>query len=340
MANQWVESFDNVSTATLPLKGWVLGSTPTIVAGAARTGAQGLRCVITSQHATKAFAETDVVFVGFSINPAVLPGSSGIIASLKSPVGLAHVSLHLNAAGQIVVTRSTSTSTTLGTTVESIPTGVHSYIEWGVTIHDTTGIAIVRINGNEVLNLTGQDTRNSTSPISVSSLQLLCAVASNYDFDDVYVNDDAGTAHNTFEGDKRVYCLSPSGNGASSDLVGSDSNSTDNYLLVDETTSPSTADYVGSAVDNDHDTYAFTDLAGTLDVSLVQTSVYAFKSDAGVRSFAPVIRSGGTDDVGTDRALSVAALYHQHTYEQNPVTDAPWTQAEVNAAEFGFMVRP
>jgi hypothetical protein len=340
MANLFVESFDNVNTATAPLKGWIFVNTPTIVAAAARTGAQGLRTTATIHTAARAFAETDVVFVGFAYNPSVAPTAAGVIVTLRGTDNTAHVSLLLNPAGQIVAVRSNNTVATLGTTAGSIPIGIHSYIEFGATIHDSAGVVIVRVNGSEVLNLTGQDTRNSGSAATVSNLIFAGAASGNYDYDDVYVNDDSGTAHNTFEGDKRVYCLSPTGNGASSDLVGSDGNSTNNYLLVDETTTPDTADYVGSAVDNDHDSYAFGDLAGTLNVSVVQTSIYAFKTDVGSRSFAPVIRSGGTNDTGTDRVLNVAALYHQNIYEQNPVTDAPWTQAEVNAAEFGFMVRP
>ena len=69
------------------------------------------------------------------------------------------------------------------------------------------------------------------------------ATTANYDYDDLYICDGTtvpGEPVNDFLGDVRVDTLYPNGNGNSSQWVGQDANSTDNYLNVDDTLLPTT----------------------------------------------------------------------------------------------------
>ena len=84
-------------------------------------------------------------------------------------------------------------------------------------------------------------------------------------FDDVYLVD-TSAPNGDFLGDVRVAYLAPNGNGASSQFVGSDLNSVDNYLLVDEVPANDDTDYVQSDVLNNIDTYALADLPANAGV--------------------------------------------------------------------------
>ena len=160
--------------------------------------------------------------------------------------------------------------------------------------------------------------------------------------DDFYLLDSTGTTNNDFLGICKVETDLPSGNGNSSVLVGSDADSTDNYLLVDNNASvpPATTEYVESDTEGDKDTYAMSDLDGTATVYGVQTTLYAEKDDSGAKFVRPVIRSGGTDYPGTSFALSNGTYVPiDEIWEVDPNTSAAWAYTAVNAMEVGPEVR-
>jgi hypothetical protein len=252
-----------------------------------------------------------------------------------------HLALWLRSTGQIVVRRGGGTgATVVGTTAIATPliSGVWHYMEIKAKLHDTTGTVDVRIDEVSVLSLTGQDTKNGGTKTVFDRVSFL-----GFDtwMDDVYVANTAGAVNNNFLGDCVVETLLPTGNGNSSVLVGSDGNSTDNYLLVDEAT-PNTSDYVGSAVSGDKDTYAFGDITHTSGSILgVHVALYAAKTDAGARKIRSVVRSAGTDyGAATDQPISTTYAPYLDVRETDPATAAAWTGSAVNAAEFGAEVRP
>lgn len=214
------------------------------------------------------------------------------------------------------------------------------YIEFKATIHNSAGVAAVRVNGVEIINATGLDTQN-TANAYINELRIGSATDDYRDacFDDLYLLETAGGGLVDFLGDVRIECIRPTGNGASSQWVGSDGNSVDNYALVDETTPNDDTDYVESQIVADKDTYAFGNLAtvsGT--VYAVQILPYARKTDAGARSIKSIARlSGGTEEDGTERALLTTYQYFADIRETKPGGGA-WSIADVNGAEFGVKV--
>lgn len=156
--------------------------------------------------------------------------------------------------------------------------------------------------------------------------------------DDIYVTDGTGSANTGELGPIEVVTLLPDGNGNSTVMVGSDGNSTDNYLLVDENP-PNETDYVGSDTEGDKDTYAMGDLTGTPVVAGVVASYYAEKTDTGAKYMRPVTRTASTDYVGDSEGLAEGYTLHEHTWDENPNTTSAWTYGEVNGAEFGVEVR-
>ena len=243
-----------------------------------------------------------------------------------------------NTDGRLAVYR-TSTANLLGTTTDVIFTiGTKHYVEFKANIHGSTGTFEVRVNGISVLSGTGANTQTSANAYA-NKISLGGSGGDNYAvyYEDLYICDGSGSAPcNDFLGDCKVIASMPTGNGTTSNFVGSDTNSTDNYLLVDETP-PNTTDYLDSLTPNDVDLANFPDISDTpVTIYGVQTNFYACKSDAGdVRTVADLIRSGGTNYPGASKTLSTDWVYLREIHEKNPNTDAAWTKTNFNSAEFG-----
>ncbi len=267
--------------------------------------------------------------------PAGYSSSEFVLLSFRDGAS-AQCDLRLTPARTLKITRA---GTALGTGSAVLSPDVFYYIEFKVTFHGSTGVAHVRVNGVTDQSLTSQNTQATANP-SADSFTLMTITgggAGNTDFDDLYVCDALGSTNNDFLGDVRVQAILPNGNGNSSQLVGSDANSTDNYLLVDEA-APATADYVESSTVGDKDTYAFGDLTPTTGtVYGVQVLPYAAKTDAGVRSIASVARLSGTEVDSADKVLSTSYQYLPDIRETKPGGGA-WTISDVNSAEFGVKI--
>jgi len=269
--------------------------------------------------------------VGFAWQATIFGANT--VVRLFDTGGTAHLELRTVAGGQITVCRN---GTVLATSATVFATNTWYYLELKGLIDDA-GSYEFRVDG--VTNLSGSaDTRNA----GVTNCGGLCIGSTSggqnhQRFDDLYLLDGAGSApNNDFLGDVRVTAIMPSGDGNSSQWVGSDGNSVNNSLLVDETT-PATADYVESSVVGDKDTYAFGDIASSGTVYGVQFAPYAAKTDAGSRSIVSVARLSGTETDGSVKALSVSPGYLLDIRETKPGGGA-WTASDINSAEFGIKV--
>lgn len=222
------------------------------------------------------------------------------------------------------------------------------YLELGGKIHDTTGTAEVRLNGVTILSVTASDTRNGGTVGTVNKMGFTGggdgASTQNKYFDDFYMLNEQGSAPwNGFLADTRCYPLYPNGNGNYSQLVGSDADSTNNYLLVDEVGTPSSADYVGSATNGDKDTYTFEDMPVSVGtIRAIETRLYAAKSETGTRQMRPLIRRSATDANGADHVLAENSYAtYRDIFQQDPhAGPGVWTITNVDGTEFGAEVRP
>ena len=85
--------------------------------------------------------------------------------------------------------------------------------------------------------------------------------------------------------------------------------------------------------------------APTTDTSTATTGVLGVqlvtlmrKDDAGTRTLAPTVRSGGANYTGTGVSLGAGYAAGLQVYENDPATGVAWTKAGVDGAEFGFEV--
>lgn len=204
-----------------------------------------------------------------------------------------------------------------GTTVAStsglgLLSNVWYYIEFKCTIADSGGTVTVRVNESTVISFTG-DTRNAGSG-NIAKVQHRSVSGVSTFYDDCYVCDltDAtatqGSPFNDFLGDCAVAQILPSGNGDSSGWTGSDGNSTDNYLLVDETDATAT-DYVGASTSGLTDLYAMSDVASTSAVYAYKELTFAAKSDAGTPPVLKPVAKGAAGTVREETAVSLTTTY-------------------------------
>lgn len=203
------------------------------------------------------------------------------------------------------------------------------FLEIKVVINDSTGSVEIKSNESTVLNLTSQDTQNTTNAyVNRVTFSGVYSSTSVY-FDDMYFDD------SDFLGDVRVYNFNPDGDGTYSQFTPSAGS---NYQCVDEGQPNDDTDYVSSAVSGNKDTYTFT--TGSLKTVMgVQLTNYVKKSDAGSRKIRNLCRSNGSDYRGDKRDLD-SGSYRAESYlwETDPDDSNTWTQTKIEAAEFGLEI--
>ena len=227
-----------------------------------------------------------------------------------------------------------------GTVIATSATGVHpngtwAYVEIKGSINATTGIVVLRVNGVEVINFTG-NTKNGGTSTNIDSFQV------RYDggnggqqWDDLYCLNSLGTTNNDFLGDVRVQTLVPNGPGSNTQLTPS---AGANWDAVNELPYSAT-DYVSGSTVGNKDTYATSDLPAGYSVIAVQANATAMKTDAGTRNLKTTIRAGGTDYSDTTAAaLTTSDRTISSVRETNPSGSVAWSQASVNAMEIGVEV--
>lgn len=340
MALRFCDSFDHYATADFLAKYQTVAGSPTISAGNGRNGTASMRNPNASAGVTRVIDAQGTWIVGLAYRTTSLVSANILIALMDGAT--LHVDLRVSAAQKLIVTRN---GTLLGTCSTTLVENAWYYIEFKCNISDTVGAPAVMVNGiaETITWATGtsttQDTRNGGNA-SADRVRIATGGASatqTVDYEDLYVCDGTGSTNNDFLGDVRVEATFPNGNGNSSQLVGSDGNSTDNYLLVDEA-APATADYVESSTPGDKDTYAFGNLTATSGtVYGVQILPYAAKTDAGSRSIVSVARLSGTETDGAVQTLSATPAYGPSIRETKPGGGA-WSIANFNSSEFGAKV--
>jgi hypothetical protein len=323
---------------------WVSSGGGTAV-GTGRFG-QGVTLTNTSGYWDTGFPATlGPMIIGFAYKPG--SATNGGIASIQNiPASGMHIGFVRGASGEINVHAGSfgSLGTVIGTTAAGIlPPGAWSYIEMKFTIHASAGIVVLRVNGVEVLNVSGKDTQDTPAPLTASILHLgntaLAGIVSSV-YDDVYICDGTGSFNNDFLGEVMIEHLMP-GSDDTAQWVGSDGNSVNNWDLVNETGTFNTTDYVATSTVNDRDLYVpvASSRSASSPVKGVIVSAIAQKTDAGTRTARLVIKEGAGGTVRTSTAMGLPTTYGELRAMWDRKADgSTWTVADVNALRFGIEV--
>lgn len=276
------------------------------------------------------------LIVGFS---AKIQSTDTLIAEFcGDALGTTHLSLYWNALKQVELRRGTTTIMATGPAVSVVDITTRHYFEIKIAgIGDSGQNVIVRLDEVEIINFTG-DTRNGGTNAWIDSMKFSLSNGIDGIFGDCYWLDTSGSApYNDFMGDQVILTLLPNGNGATNQFTGSDGNSVDNYLLVDE--APwNTSDYVANATAGQRDLYAFADcgIAGT--VHGVQAFAYVQKTDSGARSCKIIEREPVGPTVQASGTIALTAGAYATVQSGVFLTDADgaaWTVAKVDAMQVG-----
>lgn len=315
---------------------WTGSSGGTIVAGKNGNGVRINSVTPISKIFAPAYEHATLI-VGFAIKFTAVPSSglTDILQFRSDATASQHEVLSINGFSQLVAQRFGTSS--VGPVV-NVALNNWYYIEMKVTLSDTVGVIEWRLDGNVMYSSTSGDTKNNGTKTVFDSIQFGGTSTLSYVIDDLYVCNGAGSTNNNFLGAIAIESLLPDNNGNSSQFVGSDADSVDNYLLVDEAV-PNTSDYVESATVGNKDTYSFADLVRTTgNVLAVVPTIYADKSDAATRTAKLIARSSGTEGLSDTKSLSIGWNAFSYPFDQDPNGNISWTISSTNAAEFGFQV--
>lgn len=275
--------------------------------------------------------------VGFAWKAAFANSSANLLIEFVDG-SVVHGYLTTDASGHLRAFRGDGTILGTGTTV--LTSSVWYHIQVKFTVHDSTGVFIVKLNGVTELNLTGQDTRNGGNA-SANTIQVGSGnnAGSNTQYwDDFWLMDAQGSVNNDFpaDGDCKVECLLPSGAGNYAQWTPSAGS---NYQNVDDASANGDTDYNSDGTSGHIDSYAMGNLATSAGTILgVQTNLWARKDDAGSISIKPHFRISSTDYARTTVAMADTYADYMAIEEVSPATSSPWTVSEVNGLEFGVKV--
>jgi len=329
VAQLYFEGFD---LGVPPDWSWVGG---VVTSNGATAYGYGSAMSVTGVTVAKSIPATADVYVGFRYSAS---------ASNTGAQGVFRLHGDGNTTEHIRLWWSSPTTLTLGrgaNVVASAPVneplaGAWAYVEIRATVADTGGRCIVRVDGQTVVDFTG-DTKNGGTASTIDGIQFVGAGSGAVRYlDDLYVNDATGAApHNGFYGPCRVYSLAPTGPGTDTQFTAS---AGANWTCVDEQPA-SASDYVTSATIGARDTYAIADLpASVSQVFGVRPTAIAKSSDGAAVNLKTAVRSGGTVYGGVVTPLGASDSTVATVRSIDPATGAAWTVAGANAAEAGFEV--
>lgn len=298
----------------------------------------------------KAFSPGSITEVGISFAlflselPAV--GTATFMVMLRDIANAEQICLMIATTGAIQIVRGYTGNTTLqtyqqtgGTTLASsapvITAEAWHHIEFYATASQTTGTVKVRVNNEEVISLTNQDTV-ATSNVEFSQMAFLQAGTSSGTslasrIEDFYIYDTTGSHANAYPvGDLQCMWLTATADTAEADWT--KSTGTDGFALIDEVT-PNDADYIQAATATDRSDFALTDLPA--DVNYVETlfaHTRMLKTEAGTAQVQQSFMQGTDQSAGADRDITTTSTYWFDNHPEDPDTAALWTRTGVNSA--------
>lgn len=202
-----------------------------------------------------------------------------------------------------------------------------------------SGWAYVYLDGAEVIGYSGD-----LGTVGISSLEFNPFIGSldswnGYVYiDDIFLDDINGETNPAAVPDKRFYYRRANGNGTASELTGSDGDSLDNYLLVDDVPHDGDGTYVKAAaagLRDLYDTETFT-LPANFAVAAVIPLVVAKKTDAAIGTQVKLVaKNGASETVSSAKNLgtSYGVVLARMTTQPG---GGSWDEAGVNAAEYGM----
>jgi hypothetical protein len=290
----------------------------------------------------------DEIIVGFAFKPKTKPDAIMQVMNFNDAReafadGQGHVIVHV-INGTSLHFSSQTTGTFLGSANNCLLPNRWQYIEIRVKVHATAGEVECKVNGIQVMNLSGIDTDRGGSFAEMTEVWFYAMTANAdtyaraYVIDDIYiVSTDAGV-HTTFLGPTKIEGLFASAEGDNIDFT--PSAGTDNSANIDENP-VSTTDYNSSSTATDFDLLAADNLTLlSQNIRGVQLNVDFLVTEATPFGLLPKIKTGTTEDDGDEitTADDETWVTKFHVFDQDPDTATNWTAAGINGMQIGYEV--
>lgn len=336
-----IDYYDGLEGYTTILdRGWVGSGTGTftISAGNGYNGTACFRLSNTDGQAALTNVVSSAATRGYHVRVklASLPSASKFLFGAFDG-STCHIGVFTNTSGQLSLSRGENLTAIAGPYVtEAMVGGTFYRMELVVTIANSGGTATLYVNGNSWLTFSG-DTQNGATAFSngvqLSSTSANAAQALNVDYDDLVITDGAG--HPV---DMHAPFMIPNANGDDSAFLGSDSNSTDNYLLVDDgATADDDTTYVEASTPGNRDLYNYGAVGVTGTVLAVTIATRARKNGVGVAEYKAAAKSGGTTTYASTIGLGDAYANNFQRMDTKP-GGGSWTVSDLDSAQFGIEV--
>ena len=211
----------------------------------------------------------------------------------------------------------------------------------------TNGILQIKVDGEMIVDYAGD-----TSGLYYNNFDSIYfghhLMESTHDYsvyiDDLAINDIAGAEDNSWCGDGHIAIVKVSNNGDASQLLGSDNNKTDNYLLVQEASTDegniSTDNYVHPEAVDDYDTYTInTDtLPDNIQIQRVRVRSISYKGGSS-HTMQHILRKSSTNYLGNQfGAYSTTITRCLETWRSiDPQSSSSWTKNLLSSYQIGII---
>jgi len=336
MAVIFMDGFDHYAKADL-LKRWTSNSNLSMDVGSAFArgpSGQGISIPNTGQPPPKkSFGNNYTAgLLGFAFQGSGASFASRTLCQIWDGT-TEQCSIKTNASSVLVVTQGSTVKAT-GTTVLSASTWY--YVEFKFTIHQSTGIAQVKLNGAAEIASTGSLDLTGTANNYFNGIGLSenNAGITFFYVDDIYLLDTTTGDNTDFLGPVRCVALAPAAPGTTTAWT---PNGGTNYGAVSEAYQDGDTSFNQSSTANQIDTFVMQDLPADAGSVYAVQSIITARQDAGAaRTIAPVLRPAATDRVGTTVALSTTYQMLTQVYDLNPEDTAAWATTDVASLELGY----
>ena len=266
----------------------------------------------------------------------VIVGNLPVIFEARNGSNESQCSIRVETDGRVSAVRGNPISgAVLGTSAgPAIIASAWQHIETKIFLHASTGTVEVRVEGVVVLNLTGQNTLNTTGPCT-QTVSRSASSNSNGGFTYMYLKDmiwwdTTGAFNNDFMGSCSVKELIPDGDVA---LNWALTGSVTGYGAVNEASPNDDTSYIYAVTPAPAaDLMSLTNLP--VDVTSVRGLMVINRSkntDGGDGKLQMGLVSGASTQLYTDRQITTAYTYWTDISETDPATAAAWLPGAVNA---------
>lgn len=346
------ELFDQTvgnNTATAVVEKYSASSTTNLLVQAGRLGGKAVQNIASAPLILHwiPVASSEEVVIGFAVMfPSTIPTSFAlaVIEPSNSRTGNlnAHESVGLNSSGNLIAyLPGGSTHITGGT----LTPGVWYYIELHAKIHNSTGFVSLYVDGVQVgSTVTGIDTSNYFSGTyligRVEFGNYTTSSATAHYIDDVYVL--TAVSGLTPLGPCHVVGLMPTAEGTTINYT--PSTGTDNSATVDERPRVTTDYNSDTPTAGNKDLFVLQTLSDTGTVVALQHNLVCATTTGNATPRGAVLSGGSSQDTQCNGAGSnppattagTTVRCQKSVSEIDPDTAGVWTQAAINAADFGY----